>query len=355
LNRRSLLAESISLLDTALAAPRYPLTVLKNPRLKVVWDLYRTAGPSTPRDQLVPFEHAVFPPGATRVHGLPPTFLPPESIPAVSSGVEISGIDFNGRGTFMQGYGTILTVSDFVGGSRTTDESVALVGINADNQVGPMLRMIRGDLDFTPEALPGAPAGGFSGSINAILYIEKCRLTHAPRLMLSWAGNLAVAHCYLRGVGSDGPVTNLEAAHINGGSAHFVESLFGWSGHPPAAGNALIVLDATLPVDVVMDGCILTDVTGLGLDYPIVMTATHGFDCRLTISNTAVQRGKLGYIGKTDIKATDEDSVVSTCLVFDGGGNVDLDTNEPIILGAPASTDPGFSSGIVLQKADLIL
>lgn len=348
MNRRNLLVESVSMLDAALSAPRYPLTVLKHPALKLVWDLYRTAGPAIPRDQMVPYEHAVLPAGVTRVTGLPPALIPVDTIPPISGGVEINGVDFTGRGTFLQGAGIVLTVSDFVGGSRTTNESMALIGTDAAVQAGPTLRMVRGDLDFTPTPIQGAPVGGFDGSDNAILYIEECRLTHAPRLMLSWRGNLTVLRSYLRGVGSDGPVDNLEAAYVRGGNAQFLQSLFGWSGHPPAPGNAMLVLEALLPLDAVVDGCIITDVTGLGLDYPITMSARHGFDCTLTIRNTAIQRGKLGYISKADIVATDEDSIQSTCIVLDGGGNVDLDTGAPIVLGAPAPAEPGGHKTVVL-------
>jgi hypothetical protein len=134
-----------------------------------------------------------------------------------------------------------------------------------------------------------------------------------------------------------------EAGHINGGVFKARNTMFDMEagGGVPAGITGVLFFDAIstgYDIDAELDHCVIKGMQSQGFLYPIVLSPGHA-NVTLRTSNCAIEAGVHGqYIAGIGPYGA------FNAKVLDGGGNVDLLTNQPIVLGTPVTppvvTDP---------------
>lgn len=279
-------------------------------RLEAVWTLSRTAGPKS--DRQTSLRH-VAPPGS-RSDNLN-LYLP-------RTGGRLDRWDLSGRAVAVDG--GVFEFNDVV--FRNPDAPrLLMIG-----ERGPAEVMIRNSR-FDGADMTRLFAGVVQINPGSKLTLRGCHMDNAPRLLISSAGeSLTLEDCYVGAFGMRPiPEDHLEAVFVHAGRVSFRRTLFDASGSegrlPPNTLTAHLFFKADVgPIDAELDGVVITGVKVLKGLYTIQVGA-KGHPARLTIRNSAIQRGSSGYIGGTE----ESGGVVE---VVDGGGNVDFDSGRPIKL-----------------------
>lgn len=222
----------------------------------------------------------------------------------------------------------VLALKDTAGPQKPSDQKITAPGGMRLLMVGEKTpeQKSYANVLFDGEGMGRLFAAGIQVQKGSSLSLQNCRLINAPRLHIGFSGDtLSLDHCYMGKIGMAAvPGDHLEGIFVHAGKISYTNDLFDVADSPTLPHTITGILffksDGGL-IDANIDHCIITGIASLQGNYAI-QAAAAGYDLKLTISNTGLQRGTSGYVGVTELKGR--------VTVVDGGGNYDIDTGRPI-------------------------
>lgn len=267
---------------------------------------------------------------------------------AFRKSASLAGLDLEGSDVNVLGDGTTVRLSD-IRAHHVGAGHLFITGYDEGGNFGgnPALYLDHADIDF--DGAQGLSQGNIAnnytaGAKTSELHISHACLRNAPSDYFSTflGGVLTLTDSHVSAMGRMGKPENgdhSEAGHINGGKVLFRNDMFDMAadGGVPCCITAVLFFDAIstgYDIDATLDHCVFAGIQSQGFLYPIVLSPGHA-NVTLHISNCALEAGihgqyiaGIGPYGPFNAKVLDE------------GGNKDLRSNLPIVLGTPAAPPP---------------
>jgi hypothetical protein len=261
--------------------------------------------------------------------------------------VSLAGVDLEGVDVNVIGDGTVVNLTDIrvhhVGGGHFFVTGMDEGGNFGGNSV---LNVDHADIDFAgaQNLSQGNITNNYTaGATSSELHISHACLYNAPSDYFSnfLGGELTLDYSFVAAMCRTAvyPIDHCEAGHINGGVFKARYTMFDMDagGGVPCCITAVLFFDAIstgYDIDATLDHCVIKGMQSQGFLYPIVLSPGKA-NVTLHISNCAIQKGIHGqYIAGVGPQGA------FTAKVLDEGGNRDLDSNEPVVLGTPVAPVP---------------
>lgn len=259
-----------------------------------------------------------------------------------------AGIDLTGVDTQVLGDATTVDISD-VKLQHTGGGHILVTGYDGGGNAGgnPTLNVHYFDFDFSgaQNLSQGNLSNNYTaGASHSQIHLDHGCLRNAPSDYFSTflGGEFSLTDSFVAAMCRAAKIENgdhCEAGHINGGKSVFRNVMFDMSagGGVPCCITGVLFFDAIstgYDIDATLDHCVFAGIQSQGFLYPIVLSPGHA-NVTLHISNCALEAGihgqyiaGIGPYGPFNAKVLDE------------GGNKDLRSNLPIVLGTPAAPPP---------------
>jgi hypothetical protein len=305
---------------------------------QAAWDAGRNCGPRT--TALTPIA-GMSAPGLTQSPGAI----------TLAKSASLSGVDLRGVDTNILGDGTVVNITD-AKVQKTGSAHLFVTGMDEGGNYGgnPTLNLDYADIDYTgaQNLSQGNITNNYTaGAKTAKLHIAHSCLHDAPSDYFSTflGGEFFLDNSFVAAMCRKALLVNgdhCEAGHINGGVFKARNTMFDMEagGGVPCCITGVLFFDAIstgYDIDATLDHVVIKGMQSQGFLYPIVLSPGKA-NVTLHVSNSAIQKGIHGqYIAGIGPYGA------FNARVLDEGGNRDLDSNEPVILGevvAPTPVDP---------------